>query len=166
MLRAVHQAIGKIGQDYETMQFNTAISALMTLSNEMQEYRVQVSSAVWVEAKRALVLLLAPLAPHLTEALWQSLVESGDTSCAPNTWSAHQQPWPEYSDDLAAEERVTVVVQVNGRLRERIEMPVGMTQEEVLEEALTEERVTAALAGQQPIKVIHVPNRLINLVTK
>ena len=93
-----------------------------------------------------------------------TLVSSGRATCAADSWSVHQQPWPEYAEELALEEAVTVVVQVNGRLRERLRVPVGLTKEELLEKAMAQERVATAMGAAEPSRVIHVPDRLINIV--
>jgi leucyl-tRNA synthetase len=102
-----------------------------------------------------LVKLLNPLAPHVCEEMWEKLGESGmlaDTS------------WPEYDAEAAAVPEVTVVVQVGGKLRDRLTLPVGTPEAAVLKAALASERVRAAFDGRQPSKVVFVPDRLINLV--
>ena len=107
------------------------------------------------EALRHLLTMLSPFAPHLADELWQYI---GGEGCLIRV------PWPAYEEALVAEEQVTVVVQVNGKLRARLELPAGQDQESVLATALAEERVQAHLGGAEPRKVVYIPDKLINLV--
>jgi leucyl-tRNA synthetase len=100
--------------------------------------------------------MLAPMAPHLAEELWQLKV--------PGTGSVHNQTWPEFNTDLAQEDRITLVVQVNGKLRDRLEMPVGLPQEEVEQLARNSERVAPYLENRSVRRVIVVPEKLVNIV--
>ncbi|MGH7777490.1 MAG: leucine--tRNA ligase [Candidatus Dormibacterales bacterium] len=160
--RRVHQAIGKVTQDYEGFRFNTAVSALMELGNAMQDH-LEAGGArgeEWSEATRTLVLLLNPMAPHLSEELWERL--GGGGLCA-------DAPWPAASADIAVERDVTLVVQVSGRVRDRLRVPAGLAEGQALELALRSEKVRRSLGADggdpaRPRKVVHVPDRLINLV--
>ena len=155
--RKVHQTIRKVTEDYEGFRFNTAVAALMELTNSLQDY-LQAGgekSAGWEEATRTLVLLLNPLAPHIAEEMWAEIGTGG---------LAADASWPEYDAQAAAEPMVTLVVQVAGTLRDRIEVPAGLSQEQALELALASERVRRHLDGERPSKVFYVPDRLINLV--
>jgi len=155
--RRVHQAIRKVTEDYESFHFNTAVAALMELANTLQKYLQGAGTrdADWDYALRALVLLLNPMAPHAGEELWSRLGGHG---------LAADAAWPQYDDKVAAETTVTLVVQVAGRVRDRLTVPVGTSEERALEVALASERVRAAFDGRKPSKVVYVPDRLINLV--
>jgi leucyl-tRNA synthetase len=103
-----------------------------------------------------MLLMLAPIAPHITEELWQKL--------KPGSRSIHQQPWPEYDESLVAEEMVTLVVQVNGKVRDRLEMPAGTNKAETERLALAAPKVQNYMEGKQIRKVVVVPERLVNIV--
>jgi leucyl-tRNA synthetase len=155
--RRVHQAIRRVTTDYEDFRFNTAVAALMEYANTLQEY-IQSGGqrdAGWDEAVRTLLLLLNPVAPHIAEELWERLGQPGLIVDA---------AWPLYDARLAAEPEVTLVVQVSGRVRDRLQVPAGLTEDKALERALASERVQRALAGTEPKKVVYVPDRIINLV--
>jgi len=155
--RRVHQTIARVTEDYDGFHFNTAVSTLMELGNAMQDYLAAggTTGEVWDEAVGALVLLLHPMAPHITEEIWERRGGSGLCS---------EQAWPEWSAEAAAEPVVTLVVQVAGKVRDRLEVPAGLGQEEALARALASEKVVRALEGRQPAKVVYVPDKLINLV--
>src|SRR5438270_528189 len=129
----------------------------MELTNTLQDYVAGGGSrgAEYEECLRGLLLLLHPLAPHITEEIWERL--GGDGLCA-------DQDWPAWSAELAAEPEVTLVVQVGGKVRERLIAPAGLSQDDALARALGSERVSRALAGRRPAKVIYIPDKLINLV--
>jgi leucyl-tRNA synthetase len=156
--RRLHQTIGKVTADFEGFHFNTAVSALMELTHAMQAYLAgegEVSAPVWVEARRSLILLLNPLAPHLAEELWERSGERG--LCIDATW-------PAFEEALAREPEVTLVVQVAGRVRDRLRMVAGTLEEEAVEQALASDAVQRALAGREPSRVVFVKDRLLNLV--
>ena len=157
--RAVHQAIRKVTEDIEAFGFNTAIAALMTLRNEMKAAKetALAHSAAWDEATETLLLLLAPFAPHITEELWH---RTGHED------SVHLQAWPEWDAEVAAEETITLIVQVNGRVRDRIEVPAGIEDEEAERLARESESVQRHTEGQEIVKVIVVPGRLVNVVAR
>ncbi len=159
--RKTHQTIRRVSADIERWHFNTAISALMELVNAMTEVSeddLEGELAIaYSEAAESLVLLLAPFAPHLAEELWSRLDRHG---------SVHLAPWPRWDEAAAHEEAVTVVVQVNGRLRERLTVPAGTKEEELRELALGSERVQTHLTGKDIQQVIVVPDRLVNIVAK
>jgi leucyl-tRNA synthetase len=102
-----------------------------------------------------LLLLLAPTAPHLTEELW---TKTG------HTYSIHNQPWPKWDEELTKEEEVTLVIQVNGKLRDRVTVPVSITEAEAKELALSRERIQAYVKDNKVAKIIYVPQRLVNIV--
>jgi leucyl-tRNA synthetase len=155
-LRPLDRAIAAIGADLEEMRFNTAIASLMELVRWARTERANTSSGEWVRISRALVLLLAPLAPHLAEELWLRI--GGE-------YSVHQQPWPAHDPSALVDELVTLVIQVDGKTRDRIQLPAGTDRERALERAIDRENVRRHLIGGEPKRVVFVPDRLINLVT-
>ena len=152
--RAVHTAIKEVSEDLEEYQFNTAIAELMKLSNALAEAGIP-DSPVYAEGIRTLILLLAPFAPHIAEELWQALG---------NTDSVHRQSWPSYDPAALVADTVTIVVQVNGKLRGSFEAPADVTPEEQERLALQSEAAQRYLQGVTPKKVIVVPKKLVNLV--
>jgi leucyl-tRNA synthetase len=157
LLRKVHQTIKKVSQDIERFHFNTSISAIMELANAMQAYRDAhgPETGAYAEAATTMLLLMAPMAPHIAEELWH---RSGGTG------SIHMQPWPQVNEELAAAEVVTVVVQVNGKVRDRIELPADVGQDEATQAALGSPRVRQFLDGNEPRQIHYVPGRLVNIV--
>ena len=155
--RKVHQTIRKVGADLETFSFNTAVAALMELRNAISEAQEAptVTGEAWREAIESLLLLLAPFAPHLAEELW---ARRG------LPYSIHEQAWPEWDPEIAREETVTLIVQVNGKVRAKVDVPVDIDDAEAERIALQEENVQRWLDGKQPRKVIVVPGRLVNIV--
>jgi len=154
--RALQRTIREVTDDIETLSFNTAIAALMSFTNVLVKWQRWAAEDVWASVLRRFILLLAPMAPHLAEELW---AERGEP------FSVHQQSWPEWDSDLVAEEMITLVVQVNGRVRARIMAPATLGQEEARALALADEGVRRHL-GVAPVRqAIYVPGRLINLVT-
>src|SRR5216683_5282003 len=157
LARKAAQTVKKVTDDYDALRFNTAVAYLMELSNAMQDYlqREGTRDAGWDRAVQTLVKLLNPIAPHVCEEMWERLDGEGLLADA---------PWPEYDAATAVEPEVTVVVQVAGKLRARLTMRAGASQQKVLDAALAHPKVKAALDGSKPSKVIYVPDRLINLV--
>src|SRR5690606_11289172 len=140
--------------------FNTAISAIMELVNGIYRYQdklelAEQNPALLREVLEKTVLLLAPFAPHLTEELWRILGHDG---------SVHQQDWPVYDPAALVREEVKIVIQVNGKLRERLQVPVGISQEELETRVLELERIRALTEGKEIVKIIHVPGKLVNIV--
>ena len=155
--RVLHQTIQKVTEDVERFKFNTAIAAMMELSNNLGQAWESgtVDSSTWNESIRNLALLMSPVTPFLAEEIWEHIGES---------FSVHQQPWPEFDPDLAAEETITLVVQVNGRLRDRIEVPADISEDDAKSRALASDRATSFTADKQVRRVIYVPGRLVNIV--
>jgi leucyl-tRNA synthetase len=155
--RKTHQVIKKVGDDLAGFSFNTAVAAIMELRNNIMEAqrRSNVSREAWTEAVDNLLLLLAPIAPYITEELW---AQRG------KPYSIHQQSWPEWDAEVAKEESITLVVQVNGKVRDRIEAPAGTPDEELKTLALASENVQKHLEGKAPRKVIVVKGALVNIV--
>ena len=154
--KTLHQTIKKTGEDLEHFRFNTAIAALMSFRNVLKSAPEAAGSDVWQKCLEGMLLMLAPIAPHITEELWQKI--------KPDSGSIHQQAWPEYDESLIVEEMVTMVVQINGKVRDRIEMPAGINKEEAQKAALEAPKVQSYLEGMQIRKVIVVPERLVNIV--
>ncbi len=157
--RKTHQTIKKVTEDMEAFAFNTMIAALMEFNNYLIKAKETpvVHTEAWEEAIEALLLMLAPPCPHIAEELW---TRTG------RPYSVHQQSWPTWSEELAAEEVFTLVVQVNGKLRDRLEVPVDITEEEAKELALASDGAQRHLKGLEVKKVIYVPGRVVNIVAK
>ena len=155
--RHTHKTVRKVSEDLESFSFNTAVAALMSFSNELISARSaeMAKTEVWSEAIRSLVLLLAPMVPHLSEELWERI--GGD-------YSVHAQAWPEWDEELARPATIEMPVQVNGKVRARFQVEVDAPQEEVERLALEQPNVQTHLQGKDPRKVIVVPNRLVNVV--
>ncbi|MBN1331773.1 leucine--tRNA ligase [Candidatus Dojkabacteria bacterium] len=146
----INKLIKKVGQDLETLSFNTAIAKMMEFVNYAQNVE-QLDQKVWEK----FLLVLAPFAPFITEELWQELG---------NETSIHLEKWPVYDENMAKDKMVTIAVQVNGKLRDNLEMPAESEQSEVEIEAKKSEKIGKYLAGKAIIRVIYVKDRLINYV--
>lgn len=157
--RKTHQTIRKVTQDMESFSFNTMIAALMEYNNYLVKAKESpvVKSEAWQEAIESLLLLLAPSCPHIAEELW---ARTG------RPYSIHQQAWPQWEEALAAEELFTLVIQVNGKVRDKAEAPVTISEEEVKKLALASAGVKRHIEGKEIKKVIYVPGRLVNVVTQ
>ena len=155
--RKLHQTIEKVYNHLDRFKFNTAIASLMELSNHMSTTwdNRKVSQEIWNDSVTKFLLMLAPFAPHLAEELWER---------AGHKYSIHNHKFPEWDSALSAEESVTIVVQINGKLRERIEVPVSIDESDVKEMALSSPKIKPYIDGKQMKNLIYVPNRLINIV--
>jgi len=158
--RITHQTIRRVTDDLERLHFNTMISTLMELTNylaKVKETQVVASSA-WEESISILLRLLAPTAPHLTEELWEKTRRE---------YSIHNQSWPQWDEELAKDEEITLVVQINGKLRDRITAPASITEAELPQLLLDRaKRANAYLEGKKVLKRIYVPGRLVNFVVQ
>jgi leucyl-tRNA synthetase len=150
LVKVLHQTIRKVATDTGTLQFNTAIAQMMIFLNEAGKHEVLYRS-VW----QPFVLILAPYAPHLAEELWEKLGEKPSI--------AYQQ-YPDWDEELAKEDTVTVVFQINGKNRAREDLPVGLSKADLERSALENPRIRELLAGKKPAKVIVVVDKLVNLV--
>ena len=150
-LKALHKAIKKVTEDYDHLRFNTAISALMIFVNHCYK-----AGKVTKDTAKTFTLLLAPMAPHISEELWEIL--GGKKTLA-------YEAWPKYNADLAKDDTITVAVQVNGKLRATLEVDPAITQDEILEMAKGDENVSKHLAGTI-VKEIYVPGKIVNFVVK
>ncbi len=147
-----HKTVKKVGEDIENLKFNTAIAALMGLMNE-----IDAAGGVTREELRVFTLLLNPFAPHITEEVWEQAGFEGMVA---------QQDWPAYDEAKCRDEVVELAVQVNGKVRARIQVPAGASREEAVAQAKAEPKIAAELAGRTPVKEICVPGKLVNLVVK
>jgi leucyl-tRNA synthetase len=165
LLRKLHQTIRKITQDFAgRWHFNTCIAAVMELVNEvtaaepeLEKMPAEASAALMATILPALILLLAPFAPYLVAELWSEIGGKG---------SILRQPWPPFDPDLAREQELEIPVQVNGKLRSVVRLPLDASGEDMQQAALSETKVQSAIAGKQMVKVIVVPGKLINIVVK
>ncbi len=161
MRRKTHQTIAKVTDDIERMHFNTAVSAIMELANDMSAFVDNMDAgnaadcAVFSEAVKHLVILLSPFASHMCDELWERMGYEG---------SLYTSEWPEADMSIAAEENVTVVVQVNGKVRNKVDVPAGCDINALAEEVQSSPQVQKYLEGKTVRKVIAVPDKLINIV--
>ena len=151
--RKVHQAIEGVENSLERFSFNTAVSALMTLRNQMQAYIKdgKLGKAAWEDAMHVMLRLMAPITPHIAEELWVNHLKL--------PYSIHNQPWPEYDADKAREDTVSLVVMVNGKPRADMPVAVDIDQETAIEMALASDAAQRYLNGDEPKKVIFIPGR-------
>jgi leucyl-tRNA synthetase len=155
--RVVHQTIAAVTEDYEALHFNTAISKLMELASAITQGAADGAGREAVqEATDTLLLLLAPAAPHIAEELWER---------RGRPYSIHQQAWPVADPELAAADRIELPVQVDGKLRDRLLVAPDIPVAEIERLALASPKVQAHLNGQPPARVVHVPGRMVNIVT-
>jgi leucyl-tRNA synthetase len=161
LLRKAHQTLKRVTFDLDARwHFNTSVAALMELTNALQAaepLEKEVSPAALKEMLELLVLMLAPMAPHMAEELWDALGHSGGVVKA---------RWPEFNAELAREEQFEVVIQVNGKVRGRILVEEGLGQEEVTRRALAEPAVAQHVNGRSVVKTVVVPNKLVNVVVR
>jgi leucyl-tRNA synthetase len=155
--RKVHQTIQRVTEGFETFSFNTAIAALMELKNDMADMKSTpvTQTDAWTEAVETMLKLMAPFTPFIVEELWAKIG---------NPYSIHEQSWPAFDPEAAKEESITLIVQVNGKVRDRIEVPAGISEEDAKAHALASEHVQNRLEGREPKKIIYVPGRLVNVV--
>ncbi|HEX2171261.1 MAG TPA: class I tRNA ligase family protein, partial [Dehalococcoidia bacterium] len=156
--RLTHRTIATATERIEQFKYNTMITALMEFTNELQPgLRDLAGTPEWRDALSVLVCLLAPIAPYLTEELWERMGQP---------YSVHVQPWPEHDPALLVEETSELVVQVNGKVRDHLTLPRGVAEAEAVAKAQDLERVRSFVNGKQIVKVVYVPNRLINFVIR
>ncbi len=157
--RAVHKTIRSVTDDLDAFKFNTSIAALMKLTNSMSEawQEGNLDGGTWRGAVDKLLLMLAPMAPHISDELWERVG---------NPYSVHTQAWPSWDPELAADEVITLVVQVNGKVRDKIEAPADITEDAAKQMALASSRVLAHTVGKAVARVIYVPGRLVNVVAR
>ncbi len=155
--RKTHKTIRKVTEDIDRFHFNTAISAIMELVNSIYQFEsnTQTAPRLLREAIEMVVLTLSPFVPHIAEELWRALGYKE---------SIIKTVWPEYDPVAVAEEEMLVVIQVNGKLRDRMRVPVSLGEEDLKQAALGRERVRAFIEGKEIKRVIVVPKKLVNVV--
>jgi leucyl-tRNA synthetase len=154
----MHQTIRKVTEDFETRwHFNTSIASIMELVNVLYAEEENISVALVPEILTTLALLLAPFAPYLAQEIWDELGNPGPVFRA---------TWPEFDAELAKAEEAEIVIQVNGKLRGRMYASFGTGREELESRALADEKVLPFLEGRKVMKLITVPDRLVNIVVK
>ena len=158
VLRKLHQTVRKVTEDFETRwHFNTSIAAVMELVNEMYAHERDLSGAALAETFEKLALLLGPFAPYLAQEIWEEIGRDG---------AVFRQSWPAFDAELAKEAGAEVVVQVNGKLRSRLYVAFGTAKEELERLALADPKVHPFVDGKKVVKVVAVPDKLINLVVR
>ena len=165
MQRKLHQTIRRVTEDFGgRWHFNTSIAAIMELMNSLYAHEDSVQRgeqpaplSLMADVQRDLVLMLAPFAPYLAHELWEMLGETSDLLRA---------PWPQYDAALAREEEVEIAIQVNGKIRSRITISADAEEAHVRELALADEKVKAAIADKEVVKVLVVKGRLVNVAVK
>jgi leucyl-tRNA synthetase len=157
--RVMHKTIKKASEDMERFRFNTMLAALMEYSNLLNKISEagSVSKKTWDEAIKNLLILIAPSAPHMAEELWVNLGLP---------YSIHKQRWPGWDPELATDEEVTLVVQINGKVRDKLTVPASISEDEAKKIAFDQERVKSYTSGKDILKIIYVPGKLINIVVK
>jgi len=162
--RKTHQTIARITRDFDGLHFNTNVAALMELLNELSDFKADPANAtgddVFVvrEALEALVVMLTPFAPHAAEEMWEALGHPGGL--------LNSARWPQADPELARSEELEVPVQVNGKLRSRLIAAPEVSEAELRAAALADEKIQALIEGHEVVKVIVVPQRLVNIVIR
>jgi leucyl-tRNA synthetase len=157
--RKVHQTLKKVTHDFENFEFNTIVSSLMELLNFMYDAMARGVSRTpaWKEAIDIYIHLIAPVVPHVAEEIWVEILG--------RPYSIHNQPWPKVDESAVKEEEITIIVQVNGKLRDRIQVTADISEEDAKTAALETEGAKRFIEGQEHRKVIYIPGRLVNIVT-
>ena len=165
--KKLHQTVKKVTESIEDdFHFNTAIAAVMELLNDMTTYKQEVidkndvsteSKKIWKEVLDKVILLIAPFAPHIADELWEIIG---------NTTFTFEEEWPTFEEELTKEHKMNLVVQINGKIRETIPAKIGLPKEEYEKLAFDSEKIKKAIEGKEIVKVIVVPNKLVNIVVK
>jgi leucyl-tRNA synthetase len=151
-LKRAHKTIQLVTDHVERLRFNTALAAMMDQLNYLAKLKPEEIGRFAVES---FILLLAPMAPHVTEEIWRALGH--------NT-SVHLEPWPKFDPKLARDEMVTIIVQINGKVRDRLEVAAGTSEDVIRQQALKSESVIRHLAGKTPTKFIFVKDKMLSIV--
>ena len=153
-----HKTVKIVTGDLERLHFNVMLAALMEYTNYLGKVKDAVyGTEAWSEAAEALILMLAPSVPHFAEELWERIGRP---------YSVHNQSFPTYDENLAAEDEITLVVQINGKVRARLAAPASIAEAEAIDMALSNDNVRAHTEGKTIIKKIYVPGKLVNIVIK
>lgn len=154
--RLTNKLVKKVTEDYRRLSFNTVIASLMEFVNSLYKYKNDgFSEKQWRESLKTLAQLMAPIAPHIADELWSELGEKGFIQNA---------QWPTWDDNLVAESKMLIVVQVNGKVRAKLEVPKEISEEDVTKLALDNEHVAEYVSNKKPTKLIYVPGRILNIV--
>lgn len=157
ILGLVHKAARKVTDDIDGNRYNTAIAAIMEAVNKLYlaKTTMPLAGEVWQEALEFVVMMVAPFAPHIADELWQQLGHSD---------SVHKDHWPKVNKTFLVDDTITIVVQINGKVRAQLQMPAAATKDEVIEAARSQENVIAHIDGKEVRKEIYIPSKLLNLV--
>jgi leucyl-tRNA synthetase len=158
LYKLTHKTIKKVSSDLEDLNFNTAIAAMMELLNGLYKIKTEdhlANRTAWEFTITSLLQLLAPFAPHITEELWHQLGHET---------SIHTSEWPVHDEKYLTSDVMTIVVQINGKVRAQLQIAADATKEQVTEAAHADQKVVAALAGKEIKKTIYVPGKLVSLV--
>ena len=157
LLQNTHKTIRRVHGDLDRFKFNTAIAAMMELTNFMGRIRdhQDLNVHIWNDAIEKLLLMLAPIAPHFAEELWDITQHS---------YSIHNELFPVWDDDIAMDQDITLIIQVDGKLRDRIEVPSTIEESEAKQLAIASPKIVSHIAGKTIKHIIYVPGRLVNLV--
>ena len=148
----INKAIKKVGEDFERMKFNTAIATMMSLVNDFSK-----KGSVTKGEYKTLITLLNPVAPHMTEELWLTYGNGELLSL---------QPWPKYDEGKTVDDEIEIVVQINGKIKDKLMIPAGLDKDGTQEAAMNTEKIKGLIAGKNVVKVIAVPGKLVNIVVK
>jgi leucyl-tRNA synthetase len=165
MRAAAHKALVGVTEDIEGLRWNTVVAKLMELSNTLYRYRGTSVAGLpeWDEAVRMLLLMLAPAAPHITEEIWSRLAAARGAEWT----SIHTATWPEVDETAIVDETREVPIQVNGKLRDKVTVPTGISEIELEQIVLSRDKVVAALDGKEPMRIIHAGGgKLVNIVVR
>ncbi len=150
--KTVNKTIKKVGEDFERMKFNTAIAAMMSLVNDFSK-----KGSVTKDEYKTLITLLNPVAPHMTEELWLTYGNGELLSL---------QPWPKYDEKKTVDDEIEIVVQINGKIRDKLMIPAGLDKDGTQDAAMNTDKIKSLIEGKNVVKVIAVPNKLVNIVVK
>jgi leucyl-tRNA synthetase len=156
--KSVHRTIKKVTEDLDGQRYNTAIAAMMQCVNELYKAKAGhgfADATVWRFALESLVQLIAPFAPHIAEELWQDL--GHDTTI-------HIDHWPKYDEQYLVSDTMTIVVQINGKVRSQLDVPSDMGEDQIVIAAQADEKVAAHLAGKDIRKTVYVAKKLVSFV--
>ena len=156
VIQKLHQTIKKVDADLERFQLNTVVSHLMGFSNFLRENEAEISDKVWGEVSNNFIKLLAPISPHIGEELWEKLG---------NKKSIFESSWPKYSEKLVSEEQITIAIQVNGKVRDQLQVAHDIKEKEIKDLAFLSEKVKKFTQGKEIKKVIYVPGKILSIVT-
>jgi leucyl-tRNA synthetase len=149
---AMHKTVMKVGEDFETLKFNTGIAALMTLANDFY-HKGEITAGEF----KTFLILLNPVAPHITEELWQIRGHEG---------MLNQSRWPSYDEDKTVEDKIEIVVQINGKVRHRMMVSSDLDRDGMKEKVMFDDEVVGLIGDKKVVKVIPIPGRLVNIVVK